>query len=70
MKNYDWVLVFAIVIGLLLAGTKFVNAIREGSRACSAPHEATWAPPDVSLCPAGGDLWECIRDVRYVRTDI
>lgn len=69
MKNYDWVFVFLLAIGLLFGTVEIISVVKQAPRTCDTPH-ASWSPPDVSLCPESMELWECIKGVRYARNDI
>lgn len=69
MKNYEWVFVLGLTIGLLFGAAEVIRVVKQAPRTCDAPLES-WSPPDVSLCPASMELWECIRGVSYARNDI
>ena len=70
MNRRGWLLVFSLTLALLLTSAEIIKAAKLAPRVCDVPREASWAPPDVSLCPASTGLWECIKDARYVRDDI
>jgi len=72
MDKQDWIVVLVLsvmlAIGAGIALYGLIIVVSDAAAPCEAP-DAGWQPPDLSLCPEGIGLWDCIRNASY-RSDI
>jgi hypothetical protein len=64
MKSDIKVVWLAVVLCFSTIAALCIDAVRQHVEV-ETKTPATWAPPDVSTCPADVELWECIRHAMY-----